>query len=29
VLRCLLLTQSGHWQPEFAVMHNAAHGMVG
>ncbi len=22
-------TQSGHWQPEFAVMHNAAHSMVG
>jgi hypothetical protein len=25
----LLLTQSGHWQSEFAVMHNAAHSMVG
>jgi hypothetical protein len=23
------MTQSGHWQPEFAVMHNAAHSMVG
>jgi len=20
-MQCLLLTQSGHWQPEFAVMH--------
>jgi hypothetical protein len=26
---CPLLTQSGHWQPEFAVMHNEAHSMVG
>jgi hypothetical protein len=26
---CLLLTQSGHWQSEFAVMHNAAFSMVG
>ena len=22
-------TQSGHWQLEFAAMHNAAHGVVG
>jgi hypothetical protein len=26
---CPLMTQSGHWQPEFAVMHNAAPSMVG
>ena len=25
---CPFLTQSGHWQPEFAVMHNAAASMV-
>jgi hypothetical protein len=26
---CPLLTQSGHWQSEFAVMHNAVYSMVG
>ena len=29
IAECPLLTQSGHWQPEFAVMHNAAHSMLG
>src|SRR5262249_33952227 len=29
IAQCLLLTQSGHWLLEFAVMHNATPSMVG
>ena len=29
IAQCLLLTQSGHWPFEFAVMHNRSGGVVG